>query len=337
MNLVKKLLLFSSFGIYIFIVPNSFALDKANLTVDNNKIDINDYIKLNISIETSTWWSIWINDIAWIEWNFDIVWQSQSQSSSSQVSILNWKTETKTVTQYSIVLELKAKNKWIYEIWPANVVWWSEKIKTNSVKVEVTWDKLFVNWNHLKINKNNNNSQNSFINNQKYDEIIDFWKNMKKRNFDDDESLYILIIVLLIIWAWLYLIIKKDKKNNLLTKNKENLESNSDNIQEKEIEFEENKENLVYPELEDVGFINKLESIFKIKLFNKYKIFDIWKYDYNELLEKIPLSRPFLQGEKGVEEKINLEKIIKTLNKAKYSNSFNYDEKNNLINLIKNI
>jgi len=54
MNLVKKLLLFSSFGIYIFIVPNSFALDKANLTVDNNKIDINDYIKLNISIETST-------------------------------------------------------------------------------------------------------------------------------------------------------------------------------------------------------------------------------------------------------------------------------------------
>jgi len=71
------------------------------------------------------------------------------------------------------------------------------------------------------------------------------------------------------------LIIKKDKKNNLLTKNKENLESNSDNIQEKEIEFEENKENLVYPELEDVGFINKLESIFKIKLFNKYKIFDI--------------------------------------------------------------
>ena len=54
MNLAKKLLLVSSFSIFILTIPDSFALDKANLTVDNNKIDINDYIKLHISIETST-------------------------------------------------------------------------------------------------------------------------------------------------------------------------------------------------------------------------------------------------------------------------------------------
>ena len=49
MNLVKKLLLFSSFSIYVFIASNSFALDKANLTVETiiifaNTLNISEYL-----------------------------------------------------------------------------------------------------------------------------------------------------------------------------------------------------------------------------------------------------------------------------------------------------
>jgi hypothetical protein len=49
---VKKITLITITTLVLVIPFNSFALSKANINIENNKIDINDHLRLNISIET---------------------------------------------------------------------------------------------------------------------------------------------------------------------------------------------------------------------------------------------------------------------------------------------
>jgi hypothetical protein len=195
---------------------------------------------LRMEITSEEWGQIWITEIKWIE-NFDIISKVQSQSSSSNVVIINWKTETKTESKVNIDFTLKAKIKWDYEVWPAILSDWKNEIKTNTVKITVRWDNLFVNNRKPNINTQNNwntqsnwNTQNNI---KKEDNSIVDYENIDKRNFSSDKSLYILIWLIIFISFITYIIIKKNPK--LLEKiiNKDN---------DKEIvEKEENKDEYV--------------------------------------------------------------------------------------------
>jgi len=86
---MKKLLkIFSFIWLFFIFLLHSFAFD-ANLSVDKNTANINDYINLRLEINSSKWWEIRVTNIKWLE-NFAKVWQSQSQSSSSQIVVINW-------------------------------------------------------------------------------------------------------------------------------------------------------------------------------------------------------------------------------------------------------
>lgn len=323
---IKKVFLLALFLIiFILNINNLFALNKANLTVDNNKIDINDYLRLNIIIETNTWWNIWVEKINWLEENFDIVWQSQSQSNNSQTTIINWKTQDQISIYYNIILELKAKKKWSFEIWPVNITEWNKKIKTNSVKVEITWDKLFMNGNHLKIPQGYNwpwNNQSKIQNNSNLtDEIENFSNWVEKKDFKNSKTLYLFLTILVIVFLSLLSMIMKSKKfinkdEDIISKHWENHINSFENIEE-----------IIYPSLEDEDFISKLDNILKIKLANKHNICNIKNQTYLEILNSID----------DLWELSDLDNIIKLLTKAKYSNNIMGKEKNNLINLIKNI
>lgn len=115
-----------------------FASVDVNLSVDKQKLDINDNLSLSLSVSSDDAESINIDEIFWIE-NFDIVWQSKTSSYQN----INWKTSI--ITNFNLVL--KPKDNWTYYLWPVKVIVDSEEKEFWEVKnIEVTWDKLFI-WN----------------------------------------------------------------------------------------------------------------------------------------------------------------------------------------------
>lgn len=256
-----------------------------NINIDKKNIDINETINLNISIKTDIWWNIEISEIKWLD-NFDIIWQSQSQSSSTQVEIINWKSETKTFISHILELTLRPKSKWDFEIWPASIKNWNNEIVTNSIKVKVSWDKIFI-----QPNQNINNIQNiTPKNNDNYNEI-----KIKK----EDYTPYFLVLIMIILSFIIYYIIKKN--NELIEENK---------VPEEKVDFEEKEINtLEYPEINDEKFIEKVDNILKMKISKLLKI-NIKNETYYEIMLKYDLK----------DKKEILEKIIPLFNKLKYSN-----------------
>ena len=316
---IFKILLF--IWLFFTFISNIFAFD-ANLQLDKKETDINDYIKLRVEIHSDEWWEIWISDIAWLE-NFEIISQSQSQSSSTAMVTVNWKTQSKIKTSHNFDLTLKAKKKGDYTLWPATLNKDNEKIKTNKVDIKVSWDNLFINNNHLNVQPNSlwtnlNKTNTNKINNE--EKSIDKYDNIKKMDFDDNKEFIILILVILIISGWFYFILKKNSK--IVNNKDDNKQGNKQNDKE-EVDFEKKTTQIIYPEINDIHFINKITQVFKQKLSEKYNIKNIENKTFDEILNELD------------DKNEDIENIILILNKAKYSKII-WDN-NKLLNLIKNI
>jgi len=305
--------------LFFSVLFNVFAFD-AKLSLDKTESDINDYVKLRVKINSDMGWNIQITKIKWLE-NFDIVSQSQSQSSSTSMVVVNWKTQSKTNMSINFDLVLKAKKKWKYTIWPAVLKKWKEEITTNKLSINITWDKLFVNGNHLKVNNNNNNNNNpsAFVpqapplkskgrSNSK--EEINTYDDVWKSNFKNNNSLYLLLGIMLILWLAWYFFVKnnkdyldkfKEKKINPGVENKKE--------EEKEVDFNEKPVDIVYPQVNDSNFISDISFIFKQKIAKKYKISSIDNKTFDEIITEI--------WDKVEPKIVDLQHMI---NKAKYSN-----------------
>lgn len=338
-------------------ILNSFAFE-ADLQIDKKETDINDYINLRVGVKSDDKSQIWITDIKWIE-NFDIINQSQSQSSSTNVQIINWNAETKVETQLNLDITLKARNKWEYVLWPAILSDWSGELSTNTVQIKITWDDLFVNNNHLNINPQTNqwntnqnpnsnnwniwntNTQNNtawnVITENKADSIQDY-EDTQKRNFDSDKSLYLLLAVLFTISVLTYTTIKKNpefieklmsKSENDTSNDTQNTSHNINYSSEKTLEQKTNfaekileKETIIpknTQKLPDLSDPNFLANIDKYFRQNISNKYKISNID-NKTYDEI------LSGLE-IENTDKIEEIIKLLNKAKYSNSFWDNEK----------
>jgi len=323
----KKILqIFLFIGLFISIIYTSFAFE-SSISVDKNKVDINDYLNLKIEVSSLTWWEIWITKINWIE-NFDIISKSQSQSSSNSIVIINWKTQSKIKTSFNLNFILKAKTKWNYTIWPVILNRDKEEVKTNSLNIRVTWDKLYLNNNHLNISTNTGNISTNTTNISNYkikspivEKKIEKYENVEKKTFNNNTSLYLFIVTILLLVLIFNFLIRK--RPDLLEKiyNKEN--NNKENFEDNKLDFEDNKADIVYPELSDDNFINKISDILRIKLGNKYNIKWVKNKTFWEILNSI-------WDENNTEIKL----LISMIDRAKYSN-YIWDN-NKILELVKN-
>ncbi len=335
----KILLNFTIFiWLIIFFISKIFAFN-ASLQLNKSEININDYVNLRVEISSTQWWEIWIIDIKWLD-NFDLISQSQSQNSSTNIVSVNWKIQNETKTTINLDLTLKPKVKWEFTLWPATLEWNWWEVLTNSVKIKVWWDSLFVNSNQNKIN-------NLWIqNNPQKDIKIETYNDIEKRNFDNNDDLYLLLIILLITWIWLYLLNKNNpnllvkilwnKKENWSKKENWNKDKDKDKDKEyiesnnKKINFE-NIEKINYPEINDSNFIQKIDIILREKIKNNYGVKNIKKLTFDEILEIIKQD---IKKEKDIKEK-DVEELIILLNKAKYSNNIWNNSK--ILELLKEI
>ena len=317
MNTKNILKLFLFIWLFFTFIANIFAFD-ANLQLDKKETDINDYIKLRVEINSEEWWEIWITSIPWLD-NFEIISQSQSQSSSTSIIVVDWKTQSKIKTSHNLDFTLKAKSKWDFIVWPVMLTKDEDKIKTNSVDIKVTGDNLFINNNHLDVQAKSwwasldNTKKIETDNNQKDIEKSDA---VIKKDFNDNKQVYLFIWVLFLLLLWFYVILKNNSKL-LINKEKE-----KEDIEEA-IDFDEKQVDVNYPEINDDDFINKITYIFKHKLQKKFKIKKIENKTFDEILDEL--------NDKNEDIKI----IISILNKSKYSN-FIWDN-NKLLLLVKNI
>lgn len=335
-KLTKNLFISFSFVIITLSFSQSFALSSASLSIDKQNIDINDNVILNIVIKSDWWSEILIKDIKWME-NFEVVSQSQSQSSNSQLEVINWKTESKTEISHTLSLKLQAKVKWEFEIWPAKIVEWTWTLDTNSVKLEVEGTKLFINWSNSQQNQINsqnptnlnskNNTQTISSPNNEENKIEDFWESNEKLIFDNNNILYLFLIILILTSIWFYFLLRNssffvsDKtKNKLIKNNEENNEFEFESDPE-DIYKKEEIEKIVYPDLTDENFVEKIDEIFNWKIRNNFWIKNYENKTYKELLENIE-----------TEKKDQVEEFMNLLAKAKYSNIVS--DKNKLLYLI---
>jgi len=313
--MIKKVLkIWLIVGLFFSIFINVFAFG-AKLSLDKNESDINDYVKLRVKINSSNWWNIKITNVKWLD-NFDVISQSQSQSSSTSIVVVNWKTESNTNMSINFDLVLKAKKKWKYTIWPATLENWQEKTTTNQVDVTITWDKLFVNGNHLTIPKSNVSNPSALqapsLKSKGREEDINTYDDVMKNDFDTKNSLYLLLWVMLVLWLAVYFFMKNNKD---LWQKKEN---------DQEIDFDIKKPEIVYPEINNENFIADISVIFKQKLAHKYKISNIDNKTFDEIKEIIWNK---------IDDKIL--DLINMINKAKYSN-FIWDN-SKILELVKEI
>lgn len=292
-----------------------------NISTDKNHISKWETFNLKIEIEWDLSSNLKIWEIKWLE-NFEVLGKSQSQSSASKTVIINWQTQNDSKTIYSIFYNLKWINQWNFTIWPISINDSENSIITNPINIKVTSDWILskiTQKNQTEINQNNLLEPNL----PKYKTNKINWLEILKNIF----LLFILIILLL--WLFLYfknkekldLFIKNLKEKNKTKTNNENNDrikgnniiENNDIIKDKNIQnkakLEEKKK--IYPNLEDNDFIPKLESIFLLKLKEKYKIEWIKNKTYVDILWELENISYY--------EKEKIKMLGNLFNKAKYS------------------
>lgn len=285
--------------LWIMLYSVSFAWIDAKLDIWKEKYNIDDTIKLQLEIDTTENWDFSLKDIKWLE-NFWVIAKSQSSSFIN----MNWNSKN----QISFTYSLKANKAWDYEIGPAIIINWTDEIKTNTVKVSITWEKVFIN----NSKPTNNNIWN------KIDKEISF-------NWDNNSIwksliqiilipvlifISIFISIFILIWYLIYYFTKKSLEKT--QKNKEN------NL---EIDISSIK-NIIYPELWDINFEEKIENIFKNYLEKKYNI-STTKKSYKEIIDELKYSQD-LEIIKQIATKIQ---------ELKYSNLI--INKQNLLEMVK--
>jgi hypothetical protein len=110
-----------------------FASSSIRLNTDKNQVDIQDIVELRIDIELENQTESVQIEIPGID-DFMVLWQSESQSTTS----INWVSSQNFV----LVLTLKWRGSWTYELWPIRI--WD--LESNIQTIEVTWEQVFIWW-----------------------------------------------------------------------------------------------------------------------------------------------------------------------------------------------
>lgn len=265
------------------------------ITSNTNDLNINDYLTVTIEVTSDDSEKEDIKEISvkWIE-KFNIVSKSQSQATSTNISVVDWKAETVSRSVNSINLILSPKEKWEFTLWPVIVTWQKETKETKSLDIKVEWKK------------NTNGSINEIQN------IIDngAQKHSSSEELPNKYTVYFLIFWILVFILLGAIILFYKHKEDITFEYKNKKGSDGEEIDEKKDDFE-NIEDIVYPDLDDIEFVKKIEKILYSKISKKYSIKKIETKSYEEILESL--------NDNLAEKKLIRDSIYK-IQKLKYSN-----------------
>jgi hypothetical protein len=245
----------------------SFAETNIEISTYKTTYNIDENINIEIELKSSEKKPFELT-INWLD-KFAIISKRQSQNFSN----INW--EQNSIVKFSFLIQ--APNEWKYEIWPVFTKSWN--VKSNTLYIEVEWERIMINNNFSKKYSpwNTNNGDKT----QDIDEI-DLWNTGKKENkkifwiygeemkdIYENKNFYLIIfywiILLFLFIALLYFISKKSplKKSIKIEKKVEKKKviiNYSKLLKEIEKKYIEEKKDIFY---------NKLSEVFRIFLDDK--------------------------------------------------------------------
>lgn len=208
MKKIKYILIVFFFS--LFTIPIiTFAMSKVSLETNGENFDINDPIKLQATIIADGGGNIAVEEIANLSW-FQVVWRNQSQSYQN----INGQSSA----QIQLTYTLKATKKGEYELWPLVLVEWTGKILSNTVKIKVTWEQIFLgNTNTLQknITSSPTNTVTQPTTNKVQPEHFEAIKDIKENISVPFFRYGISFLVLLLIWAASYGYFYKKRNQNI--------------------------------------------------------------------------------------------------------------------------
>lgn len=187
----------SMFLLFLLINISYVFANTWELVAEKKDIDLSETLMVKATLEFE-WNDISFKDLN-INDNFDIVSNSTSTSSNTQISIINWETKQISKNKMDVLIELKPLKSWKFDIWPATFLSNWKEIKTNIVSVSV---EKWTNTSGFK------------------------WFSNEKNNDNSNIFYYILWIIILVLWLNYAVILRlKNKKEfentNIWWKNKD--------------------------------------------------------------------------------------------------------------------
>ena len=267
---MKKIIYSLLIGWLIFL--NQVLALQVSLNVNQNTVNINQPFQLTVKIISDKNWTIQIQWIKWLD-NFEILWQSQYQSYSSNVVNINWQVKQQISTTYNVVLTLKPKKDGDFTLWPANIVFNWKVYKTNSIQIKVIWTKttniMLNQQNQVTYPKNTLNTQPTktnqpnLQNNTKKQVSFPENKNLVQQN----KNYWLVILIISLILIWLAIIYYLLKNNNEQVNFLEDSQKEKESTTESEI-------------------INKKDDFLSM-IAEKYNIKNIYSKTFSEIVEEI--------------------------------------------------
>lgn len=289
MKKIKYILILFLFSVFVLPVI-TFAISKVSLETNKKNFDINDPIQLQATIVADNGGSITVEGINNLSW-FQIIGRNQSQSYQN----INGQSSAKT----QLIYTLKATKKGEYELWPLVLTQWTWKIISNTVKIKVTWEQIFIgNTNTLQNNTNSSptNTINSLTTNtpqpEHFEAIKDIKENMKVPLLHYGLTLLVIILAWVLTYLYLYKNKKReeqedvnDQKDISLPKKEINYKKMIKQVEEKWIE---SKKEVFYAKLGNIfrSYISqKIDSDFETKTLQEAK--NVVDEEYYEMLQKL--------------------------------------------------
>lgn len=118
--------------IFFWLFGNIFA---QNAVLEVEKIQIVTWEKFSVIVTFDDIWDF--VELKWSE-NFQIISQSESTSSMTQMTIINGETKQENKTIHEIFFTLSPLSAWEFQLWPAIFQTSSGSISSNAVKIQVT-------------------------------------------------------------------------------------------------------------------------------------------------------------------------------------------------------
>ena len=118
--------------IFFWLFGNIFA---QNAVLEVEKTQIVTWEKFSVVVTFDDIWDF--VELKWSE-NFQIISQSQSTSSMTQMTIINGETKQENKTIHEIFFTLSPLSAWEFQLWPAIFQTSSGSISSNAVKIQVT-------------------------------------------------------------------------------------------------------------------------------------------------------------------------------------------------------
>lgn len=187
----------SMFLLFLLINISYVFANTWELVAEKKDINLSETLMIKATLEFE-WNDISFKDLN-LNDNFDIVSNSTSTSSNTQISIINWETKQISKNKMEVLIELKPLKSWKFDIWPATFLSNWKEIKTNIVSVNV----------------------------EKWPDNSGFkWFSNEKSNDNSNIFYYILWIIILVLWLNYTVILRlKNKKEfentNIWWKNKD--------------------------------------------------------------------------------------------------------------------